>query len=154
MKLARIARPGDWRLWLGALALSMLVTGGASGASGKSEKVDESELLAVGFKILVAKTSVQEDWVSRLPPGQIRAMQRTGKKFFIYPDAPRKQIYIGGPNEYAAYQQLHPGTKLAAQEAAKQASAYRRKQDESMQKATARDKSDPFLGADWGDLGW
>jgi len=133
------------------LVLSMSVAGGAAAAS---PKVDESELLASGFKVLVATTSVQKDWVKNLPRGQIRPMQRTGKKFFIYPDAANNQIYIGGPKEYEAYHQLHPDSKLAAREAAKQGSAYRQKQDDVMQKATARDLTDPFLGVGWGDLGW
>jgi hypothetical protein len=135
-----------------ALALSMFVAGGAVAAA--SPKVDESELLASGFKVLVAATSVQKEWVHNLPPRQIRPMQRTGKKFFIYPDAANNQIYIGGPKEYEAYHQLHPDSKLAAREAAKQGSAYRQKQDDVMQKATARDLTDPFLGVGWGDLGW
>jgi len=81
-------------------------------------------------------------------------MQRTGKKFFIYPDASGNQIYVGGPAEYEAYQQLHPEGQQSAQDAAAKASAYRGKQDAAMRKATARDLSDPFLGASWADLGW
>lgn len=135
---------------LTALAVSVLIPRGAVAAM---PSVDTSELLSSGFKVLVAKTPAQEDWVKRLPPGQIRPMQRTGKKYFIFPDAPGKQIYIGGPKEYEAYHQLHPESQLAALEAAKQGSAYRLKQDDVMKKATARDLSDPFLGADWVDLG-
>jgi hypothetical protein len=134
-----------------ALAVSMFVAGGAAAAP---PRVEENELLASGFKVLVATTSVQKEWVQRLPAGQIRPMQRTGKKFFIYPDAARNQIYIGGPKEYEAYHQLHPDSKLATQEAAQKGSAYRQKQDDVMRKATARDLTDPFLGADWVDLGW
>jgi hypothetical protein len=134
---------------LSALAMSTVVAGGAAAVS---PKVDESELLASGFKVLVATTSVQKEWVQHLPRGQIRPMQRTGKKFFIYPDAANNQIYIGGPKEYEAYHQLHPDSKLATRESAKQGSAYRQKQDDVMQKATARDLTDPFLGADWIDL--
>ncbi len=82
-------------------------------------------------------------------------MQRTGKKYLIYPDAFRNQIYVGGPKEYEAYVRLHPEHRAAgAQQAAKEASAYRSKQDDTMRKATARDLSDPFLGASWADLGW
>ena len=134
-----------------ALAVSMFIAGGAAAAP---PSVDESQLLALGFKVLVATTPAQQEWVRRLPPGQIRPMQRTGKKFFIYPDASRNQIYVGGPKEYEAYHQLHPESQLATREAAKKGSAYRLKQDEVMQKATARDLSDPFLGASWFDLGW
>lgn len=135
---------------LSALAVSLLV----GGAAAAPPRIDESELLASGFKVLVATTSAQQEWVQRLPPGQIRPMQRTGKKFFIYPDASRKQVYVGGPKEYDAYRQLHPESKLATREAAKKGDAYRLKQDDSMRKATARDLTDPFLGVDWFDLGW
>jgi hypothetical protein len=116
-----------------------------------------SELLGLGFKVLVATTSVQEDWIKSMKPGQIRAMQRTGKKFFVYPDAPNKQIYVGGPKEYDAYKQLHPDSRLAGQVEARQASEYRAKQDTAMQQATARDLSNPyywtFTAPTWADLG-
>ena len=115
--------------------------------------MDTGELLSSGFKVLVARTQVQKDWVKNLPKGQIRPMQRTGKKYFIYPDAGGNQIYIGGPKEYEAYHQLHPDSQLAARQAVQQGSAYRQKQDATMKEATARDLSDPFLGADWVDLG-
>ena len=134
------------------LALTLFVAGGAAAAS---PPIDESQLLDLGFKVLVATTKVQQDWVRGLPPGKIRPMQRTGKKFFIYPDASRNQIYVGGPKEYEAYVQLHPEHRAAgAQQSAREASAYRGKQDDAMRKATARDLSDPFLGASWADLGW
>jgi len=136
---------------LGALAVTVFVAGGAAAAT---PRVDEAQLLDLGFKALVATTKVQQDWVRSLPPGQIRSMQRTGKKFFIYPDASGNQIYVGGPAEYEAYQQLHPEGQQSAQDAAAKASAYRGKQDAAMRKATARDLSDPFLGASWADLGW
>ena len=147
-------RQGFLRRLLAALALSAIVAGGAAAAT---PQVDASELLALGFKVLVATTPVQQDWVKRLAPGQIRAMQRTGKKFFIYPDAPRNQIYVGGPKEYEAYRQLHPETKLAGQDAAKEAREYRSKQDAAMKKANAHDVSDPYYWANtatWADLGW
>jgi hypothetical protein len=137
---------------LGALTAAAVVAGSAAAAA---PPIDQSQLLDHGFKVLVASTKVQQDWVRGLPPGRIRAMQRTGKKFFIYPDASGNQIYVGGPNEYEAYVQLHPEHRVAdAQQAAREASAYRGKQADAMQRATARDLSDPFLGATWADLGW
>jgi hypothetical protein len=136
---------------LKALAVSVFVAGAAAAAT---PRIDENQLLAFGFKVLVATTTVQREWVQSLPPGQIRPMQRNGKHFFIYPDASRNQIYVGGPKEYEAYRQLHPESQAGTQEAANKASAYRLKQDDAMRKATARDLSDPFLGASWADLGW
>ena len=146
------SRPANLLKVLGALALMMFAAGAL--AATKPPHIDENELLALGFKVLVPTTTAQAEWVQRLAPGEIRPMQRTGKKFFIYPDAANNQIYIGGPNEYAAYREAHPDSKLAGQEGAKQASAYRAKQDVAMKKATARDLSDPFLGVSWYDLGW
>ncbi len=126
----------------------------AAGAAAAPPRIDEGQLSDLGFKVLVATTKVQQDWVKRLPPGQIRPMQRNGKKYFIYPDASRNQIYVGGPKQYEAYRQLHPEGDAANQEAAKKARAYRLKQDDVMREATQRDLSDPFLGASWADLGW
>jgi hypothetical protein len=138
---------------LGAFAASLFVAGTAAAAAAPPH-LDENDLVTAGFKVLVPTTKAQADWVQRLAPGEIRPMQRTGKKFFIGPDASGKQIYVGGPREYEAYMQLHPDTKLYGQDAAKNAAAYRSKQNEKMQKATARDASNPFLGASWYDLGW
>jgi hypothetical protein len=136
---------------LAALAVSMFAAGCATTAT---PRVDESELLALGFKVLVATTTVQQDWVQTLPPGQIRPMQRSGKKYFIYPDAPRNRIYVGGPNEFAAYQELHPESRQGEPDAANRGVAYSAKQYDAMRAATARDLSNPFLGATWVDLGW
>lgn len=146
MKLCLSYRRANLLMVLSALTVSMFVAGGATAAP---PKIDESELLSSGFKVLVAKTSVQAEWVKRLPPGEIRPMQRNGKKLFIYPDAAGNQIYVGGPMEYEAYHQLHPESKLAAREAVNKGTEYRGKQDEATRKATARDLTDPFLGADW-----
>ena len=139
---------------LAALAGSLLVAGTAAAAA---PRIDQSQLESVGFKVLVATTPVQEQWVKGLPPGQIKAMQRNGNKYFIYPDAPGRRVFVGGPAEYAAYKQLHPETQNSAEKAASAASAdskYRGKQDDVMRAASARDLSNPWLGVTWGDLGW
>ena len=140
-------------LALAALAASVFIADNAVAAT-PTDAGDE--LSGLGFKVLVATTTAQRDWVKRMAPGQIRAMQRTGKKHFIYPDAARNGIYVGGPKEYDAYRQLHPDSRLAGQDGAKQASEYRAKQDSAMQKATARDLSDPYywaFTANWADFG-
>lgn len=130
----------------------------AGGSRSASPSLDENDLLAAGFKVLVATTTVQQDWVKSLPPGKIRPMQRTGKKYFIYPDASKNQIYVGGPQEYDAYAQLHPEIRKqeaarAAQIAADKASYL--KQNKNMETANTRDLSNPFLGVSWNDLlGW
>src|SRR6476659_11363004 len=140
---------------LSALTLTLLLSSAAVAATAAKTPIDKGALSDAGFKVLTATTKVQEDWVRGLPAGKIRPMQRTGKKYFIYPDAPGKQIYVGGPKEYDAYVQRHPEHRVTdSKKAAKDASAYRAKQTDEMKQASARDLSDPFLGATWGDLGW
>jgi hypothetical protein len=134
------------------LLLAAFVAGCATPPA--APRVDPNELQALGFTTLVATTSVQQQWVQSLAPGKFRAVQRNGKQFYIYPDAPGNRIYVGGPAHYAAYRQRHPDDAAGSQEAAAAANAYRAKQDDVMRSATARDLSDPWLGASWSDLGW
>jgi hypothetical protein len=146
----------DRRRPMRVLALAGILLATVAGARAAPPPIDENEHLQSGFKVLAATTKVQQDWVRGLPAGKIRAMQRTGKKYFIYPDAAKNQIYVGGPQEYETYVQLHPEHRAAsASKAARETEAYRGKQNDTMQKATARDLTDPFLGASWNDLlGW
>jgi len=150
MKRFSNARRANLLRLLGAWVM-LVMPGGLAAAAPAPAAPNESEFLSLGFKVMVAETKVQKDWVRSLPAGKIRAMQRNGKKYFIYPDAAKNQIFVGGPKEHDAYLQLHPDTtKKGAQEAANR--EYRLKQDKVMREATARDYSDPFLGASWSDF--
>ena len=143
-----------FRTALAVLAMAVVVGDGPGAAT---PRIDEAQLPGLGFKVLVATTKVQQDWVRSLPPGQIKAMQRNGKKFFVYPDASKTQVYVGGPAEYDAYVKAHPEEQQrvqSAQDASAKTNAERIKQGNAMQAATTRDLSNPFLGASWSDLGW
>jgi hypothetical protein len=116
---------------------------------------DRNQLLAAGFKIVVATTSQQREHLQTLPPGKITEWQRNGAHFFVYPDAAKNQLYVGTPKEYAAYQRPQRGNypTLAQQQAADMASYN--KQDAAMQKNTNRDLSDPyFFWPSFDALGW
>jgi hypothetical protein len=140
---------------MSGLGMAVMLTTSA-GAAPAASPVDEAQLTSLGFKVLVATTPAQTDWVKRLAPGRMRPMQRTGKHYFIYPDAAGNRIFVGGPQEYEAYLQLHPEDDAIAKQRAQEAAnrAYRAMQDDTMKKATARDLTDPFLGVSWADLGW
>ena len=144
-------RRSTLRVVLCTFAAAMLVVGSTVAAAAG---VDESELQALGFKVLVATTPVQQEWVQRLPPGKVKAVQRNGNKYFIFPDASKQQVYVGGPSQYEAFQQLHPESQPGTEEAAKKGSDARAKQNAAMQKATDRDLSNPYLGIGWSDLIW
>lgn len=142
------------RLALLALLAAWAFSAGHVAVAAPAPAVDEKEFSGLGFKVLVATTAIQEEWVQRLKPGLMRPMQRNGKKYFIYPDAANKRIFVGGPKEWDAYRALHPNAKLVGQGAPQASSEYRAKQADAMNKASARDLSDPFYGASWADLGW
>ena len=135
------------------------IAGGCASTAPFPPPPDESLLSAAGFKVVVAKTPEQQEHLRSLPPGNIRAMQRNGIHFFVYPDAARNQIYVGTQKEYQAYLRLRPGNnvnlqdELNAQRAADMASYM--KQDAAMQKETQRDLADPyFFWPSFGEFVW
>jgi hypothetical protein len=137
---------------LGAVAVTTMLSACATTAP---PAPDESQLLAAGFKVVVAKTEKQKEHLQTLPPGKITEWQRTGVHFFVYPEAAKSQILVGTAKEYAAYRRLQPngGPTLAQQQAADMASYN--KQDAAMQMYTVRDLADPYYFWDsFEGLGW
>jgi hypothetical protein len=66
----------------------------------------ENLLLSAGFKAKVATTAKQRQELKTLPEGRVSPVTQKGKTFYIYPDAPRNQIYVGNKAQYQAYQSL------------------------------------------------
>lgn len=152
MNLSRTIRHDTLLAVIGAFAVTALCFGCAATAP---PPPDESQLMAAGFKVVVAKTALQREHLQSLPPGKVTELQRTGTHYFVYPDAARNQIYVGTPKEYQAYLRLRPAgaNALATQQPADMASYIR--QDDAMQKNTNRDLADPYYFWDSFDgLGW
>ena len=84
----------------------------------------ESMLVASGFKVITPKTSAQKQKLQNLPPGKVTMIQKKGKPYYIFPDPAHNQAYVGGPNEYRAYQALRADNKLA-KESLETAEMYR-----------------------------
>ena len=70
-------------------------------------------LVAAGFKTITPKNPTQQQKLQQLPPGKIAMIQKSGKTFYVYPDAAHNQAYVGGPQEYQAYEQARATNKLA-----------------------------------------
>ena len=149
-------RNGDGRRWVLALVSMFATFAILTGcASPPPPPPDESQLLAAGFKVLVAKNVQQQEHLRTLAPGRITEWQRNGSHFFVYPDVAKNQLYVGTPKEYAAYRRVRPddGATLSQQQAAEMASYQ--KQDAAMQMYTNRDLADPYYFWDSFDgLGW
>ena len=87
---------------LAVIALVSLLGACATTASPRAENA----LLSAGFKAKVATTDKQRQELQALPEGKISAVRQKGKTFYIYPDAPHNQIYVGNKEQYEAYKQL------------------------------------------------
>jgi hypothetical protein len=90
-----------------AITLLALAAGCASTQS------TENMLVAAGFKVVTPKTATQEEKLKALPPGKVTSVQKSGKTYYVFPDAAHNQAYVGGPKQYEAYRQLRMKQQLA-----------------------------------------
>ena len=122
---------------ISVIALLALTVGCATTTSTQNR---ESMLVAAGFKAVTPKTPAQQQKLQNLPPGKVTMINKKGKTYYIFPDPAQNRAYVGGPNEYQAYQQLRAEKKLA---------------NENLE--TAEMYQDPMMGwgawGGWG-MGW
>jgi hypothetical protein len=96
------------------LAVAMTIVGCTTTSQISSNtQSKESMLVASGFKTITPKTSAQMQKLQQLPSGKIAMVKKSGKTYYVYPDAPNNQAYVGGPKEYQAYLQLCASNNLA-----------------------------------------
>ncbi len=92
---------------IGATVLLALAVGCATTNS-------NSDLLsAAGFKLLPADTPKKQQLLQTLTPGKLTLITWKGKQFYVQPDVPNNQAYVGTPREYQAYQQLRLAKQLS-----------------------------------------
>jgi hypothetical protein len=96
------------------LAVAMTIAGCTTTSQISSNtQSKESMLVSSGFKTITPKTSVQIQKLQQLPSGKIAMVKKSGKTYYVYPDVPNNQAYVGGPKEYQAYLQLRAANSLA-----------------------------------------
>jgi hypothetical protein len=71
-----------------------------------SEQRAKTSLLSTGFTTKVATTPKQRQELQTLPEGKVSPVRQNGETFYIYPDAPHNQIYVGSEAQYRAYENL------------------------------------------------
>lgn len=144
------------RRLFGVIAVMALAAGCAGAPSVPAP--DESALTAAGFKVMVARTTLQQQHLQGLTPGTITEMQRNGRHYYVYPDVARNQLYLGTPKQFAAYRQLRPGTpdpqsQLNARAVAGDAAYLKR--DSTMELANQQIATDPYyFWPTWEELWW
>src|SRR4029453_52022 len=95
---------------IGVMSL-LALTAGCTTTSSTQNK--ESMLVASGFKVITPKTAAQQQKLQQLPPGHVAVVNKNGRTYYIFPDAAHNQAYVGGPQEYQAYQQLRVANNIA-----------------------------------------
>ena len=128
---------------IGATALLALITGCATTTTSTQDQANM--LVAAGFKTITPKTPAQQQKLQQLQTGQVAQIQKNGRTYYIVADPPRNVVYVGGPTEYQAYQQLRAQRQLA-QENLQTAEMY---QDAAMDWGTWGG-----WGAGWGRMGY
>jgi hypothetical protein len=96
---------------ISAIALLTLTAGCATTQTSTQNR--ESMLVAAGFKTVTPKTPAQQQKLQKLPPGKVTMINKKGRTYYIFPDPTHNVAYVGGPNQYQAYQQLRAENKLA-----------------------------------------
>jgi len=80
-------------------------------ASDTQEK--QNLAVAAGFKIITPKNAEQQSILTSLPVGKVTPVDYKGKRYYVLPDVPNNQAYVGGAEQYQAYQQLRLANKLS-----------------------------------------
>ena len=128
---------------ISVIALLALMTACATTATFPQDKANM--LVAAGFKTVTPKTPAQQQKLQQLQTGQVATIQKNGRTYYIVADPHQNLVYVGGPHEYQAYQQMRAQRQLA-QENLQTAEVY---QDAAMQWDTWGG-----WGMGWGRMGY
>jgi hypothetical protein len=109
-------------MMISATAVLALMAGCAT--TGMSTQDKRSMLVAAGFKTVTPKTAAQQQKLQKLKVGQVSQIQKNGKTYYVVADPPRNVVYVGGPNEYQAYQQIRAVKQLAQENLETSAEMY------------------------------
>ena len=92
-------------LYIGLVAcvLAAVVAGCASSAPEGKIQSKEALLTTCGFKVVNATTPQQLQQMQMLPPDRISVVNRSGARYYVYPDPARKVLYVGQDAQYQAY---------------------------------------------------
>ena len=130
-------------MMIGATVLLALMAGCATTTTSTQDQANM--LVAAGFKTISPKTPAQQQKLQQFQTGQVAQIQKNGRTYYVVADPPQNVVYVGGPTEYQAYQQLRAQRQLA-QENLQTAEMY---QDSAMDWGTWGG-----WGYGWGRMGY
>lgn len=96
--------------FLSVIALGVLAVSCASESENK-----QNLAVAAGFKLITPKSAEHQKILAELPPDKVTPVNYKGKTYYVLPDAANNQAYVGGAEQYQAYQQLRLAQHLSNQ---------------------------------------
>lgn len=69
--------------------------------------------IAAGFKVITPTKPDQVALLQSLPADKVTPVNYHGKTFYVLPDAKNNQAYVGGSEQFQAYQQLRLAQHLS-----------------------------------------
>lgn len=95
-----------------ALALAAIAVSCATTSQVKSK---EDLAIAANFKVIKPTQPDQKAILEKLPSDKVSRISHGGKTYYVLPDKADQQAYVGGPKQFAAYQQLGQAKEAALQ---------------------------------------
>ena len=135
-------------MMISAGALLALTAGCATTHIRTQDKRDM--LLAAGFKTISPKTPAQQQKLQQLKTGQVVQIQKNGKTYYVVADPSQNVVYVGGPTELQAYQQIRAQRQLDQEEVAAAEGA----ESEMYQDAAMNWDAWGGWGVGWGRMGY
>ena len=86
------------------------------GSGCASTRQTEDLLTAAGFKARPATNAAQQAQLESLPAHKVSAVEKAGKKYYVYPDPAKKVIYVGDATQYEQYKKLRRQQQWAEEE--------------------------------------
>jgi hypothetical protein len=122
--------------FISAVALIAL----CAGCSSMQTQSKENLLIAAGFQVIVPKTAAQQK-LQTLPADKVTLVQLRGRTYYVFPDAPHNQAYVGGSTQYQTYRQLRLAKQLS---------------NENLEAAEMNQEASMDWGGwgGWGGVGW
>lgn len=96
-----------------ALTVATLATLAVGCATSSSNKSKEEIAIAADFKVIKPTRPDQKAILARLPADRVSKITYGGKTYYVLPDKADQQAYVGGPKQYASYQQLGQAKEAA-----------------------------------------
>ncbi len=133
------------------LLLAGVLAGCATRPTGPTQAEIEALLRQAGFKTVPARSEQQLTYLPQLPAGEVTVLSQFNRQWYVYPDLPNKQVYVGTLKQYEAYLALRQQANLPPPDPYASSLA----QDAAMTAASKRYADVPgYWWPEFGDLGW